>query len=45
METCSFYVVTQVAVPCSKLCHLEDKDVTKFTILTEKRKKINIGNG
>jgi hypothetical protein len=38
METCGFHVriLTQVDDPCSKPCHLKDKDVTQFTVLKEK---------
>jgi hypothetical protein len=38
METRGFHIrlLTQVDDPCSKSCHLKDKDVTEFTVLTEK---------
>jgi hypothetical protein len=38
METCGSHVglLTRVDAPCLKPCHVKDKDVTQFTVLTEK---------
>jgi hypothetical protein len=39
METCNFHILTQMAASCSKLCHLNDKDVTEHNVLTEEGDK------
>jgi uncharacterized membrane protein len=36
----SFHALTQVAALCSKQCHLKDEDVTYFTVLMEKVRKM-----
>lgn len=34
--TVVFTCLTKMATPCSKLCHLTDKNVTEFAVLIEK---------
>jgi hypothetical protein len=34
----NLYVVPQVAAAYPKLCHLKDRDVTKFTVISEKER-------